>query len=407
MVHEPRSNHALAERATAVFTPNYRPAELVIDRGEGCHVFDVEGRRYLDLISGIAVSALGHGHPRLVEAIAQQAGRVMHTSNLYLNEASIRLAERLVSGSLDRVYFCNSGAEANESAIKLARRHAWSRGDQDRVGIVSFTGSFHGRTFAALTATAQPKYHEGFHPLPAGFSYLEYGDTAALEAGVTTGTAAVIVEPIQGEGGVRVPPPGFLAAVRARCDEVGALLIFDEVQTGIGRTGTLYAHQHDGVVPDIMSLAKGIGGGLPLGAILARHEVAAALVPGTHATTYGGNPVACAAGAVVLDALQAPGFLEQVRAVGAQLAEGLRATGAFAEVRGRGLLIGAELGPEQPFDATAVVAEARSRGVLCHIAGARVLRLAPPLILGPDEAAEGLAALTVAVQAVQARGATS
>jgi len=382
----------LVARAPEVFTPNYQPAPLVLDRGEGVHVFDLEGRRYLDMVSGIAVSALGHGHPRLVAAIAEQAAKILHTSNLYYNAPSIRLAERLTAACFaDRVFFSNSGAEANEAAIKLARKRAHDRGESERVEVLSFTGSFHGRTLGALSATAQPKYHEGFRPIVPGFVYAPLGDLAAVEALTGPRTAAIIVEPIQGEGGVCVPPAGFLAALRARCDEIGALLIFDEVQTGMGRTGAMFAHQHEGVSPDIMSVAKAIGGGLPLGAMLATAEVAASLSYGSHATTYGGNPVACAAGLVVLDVLEGPGFLDGVRARGEQLIGGLRAisdrTGIFSEVRGRGLLVGAELAADRAFGASNLVAACRERGVLVHVAGPRVLRIAPPLIV--DAAAVG------------------
>lgn len=394
---------SLVERAEHVFTPNYRPAPIVLDRGEGSRVYDTEGRAYLDLVSGIAVSALGHNHPRLVDAIRAQAGRILHTSNLYLNAPAIELAEQLVAGCFaERVYFCNSGAEANEAAIKLARRYHWDRGDRERTEIISFERSFHGRTYGALTATAQPKYHEGFGPMPGGFTYLPYGDPAALEAAASSKTAAIMLEPLQGEGGVRAPPAGYLAEVRRIADACGALVIFDEVQVGIGRTGRLFAHQHEGVEPDIMSLAKGIGGGLPLGAMVCRAQVGASLVPGTHATTYGGNPLACAAGAVVLDEVAKPAMLAHVEAVGAQLREGLARIGArfelFSEVRGRGLLIGAELREGAPFEAKAIVEAARAEGVLAHIAGPTVLRLAPPLILTEAEAAEGLAGIEAAIE---------
>lgn len=399
---------SLVDRAAAVFTPNYRPAPIVLDRGEGSWVFDTEGHKYLDLVSGIAVSALGHAHPKLVAAIQAQAAKLLHTSNLYLNAPAVELAERLVAGCFaERVYFCNSGAEANEAAIKLARRYHYDRGDTKRIEILTFEHSFHGRTYGALTATAQPKYHEGFGPMPGGFAYLPYGDVPALEAAVGDETAAVMLEPLQGEGGVRVPPPGYLAEVRRICDAKGALLIFDEVQVGIGRTGELFGHQVEGVEPDIMSLAKGIGGGLPLGAMVCRAEVGASLIPGTHATTYGGNPVACAAGAVVLDEVAKPERLAHVRDVGAALMAGLTRIGerfsVFSEVRGRGLLIGAELRPEVDFDAKAIVDAARAKGVLAHIAGPRVLRLAPPLILEPAEATTGLEAIEAALEDLTGR----
>jgi len=396
------SNQDWKERATEAFTPNYRPAPLLLEKGEGSYVFDVEGNKYLDMISGIAVSALGHNHPALVAAITAQAGKILHTSNLYLNQPSIELAEQMkTTGFFDSVYFCNSGAEANEAAIKLARKHAYDRGDKSRFEIVSFVGSFHGRTFGALTATAQPKYHEGFRPMPEGFSYLPFNDFEALKSGITEKTAGVIIEPIQGEGGVRMPDEGYLAAIRQRCDEVGAVLIFDEVQVGVGRTGFMYAHQCDGVEPDIMTLAKGIGGGLPLGAMVCTDAVAPALSYGSHATTYGGNPMACTAGSIVYDALSGQNLLENVRLRGEQLRSGLIQIGkkhkCFSDVRGRGLLLGAEIHAQLGFDAKAVVAACRRRGMLAHIAGLSVLRLAPPLILTADQAAECLSIIEAAI----------
>lgn len=396
-----------AERAKAVFTPNYQPAELVIAKGEGCYVWDLEGRRYLDLVAGIAVSALGHHHPKLTAAIHAQVEKVLHTSNLYLNQPAIELAERLVKHSFgQRVFFCNSGAEANEAAIKLARRYAYTKGQQDRVKIYSFDKSFHGRTMGALTATAQPKYHEGFRPLPEGFGYLTM-DLAAVEAAIDAQTAAVIIEPVQGEGGVRVPPPGFLQALRRICSDRGALLIFDEVQIGLGRSGAVFGHQLEGVTPDIMSLAKGLGGGLPIGAIVTTQDIAPALNVGSHGTTFGGNPVACAAGLAVFEVLESPGFLDRVRATGLAFEEGLRRIakthGGIAEVRGRGLLLGVALTPDAGFEAKDVVKTCRELGVLVHVAGPDVVRLLPPLILGPTELAEGLAALDQAFGRLRGR----
>lgn len=396
-----------AERAKQVFTPNYAPAELVIARGEGCYVWDLEGRRYLDLVAGIAVSALGHHHPKLVAAIQAQAERVLHTSNLYLNQPSIELAERLVGHSFgQRVFFCNSGAEANEAAIKLARRYAYTRGETERVKIYSFDKSFHGRTMGALTATAQPKYHEGFRPLPEGFGYLTM-DLAAVEAAIDHHTAAVIIEPVQGEGGVRVPPPGFLAALRKICTDKGALLIFDEVQIGLGRSGAMFGYQLEGVTPDIMSLAKGLGGGLPIGAIVTTDAIAPALNVGSHGTTFGGNPMACAAGLAVFEVLESPGFLERVRAIGLAFEAGLRAIaqthGGVSEVRGRGLLLGMALKKDAGFEAKDVVKACRDLGVLVHVAGPDVVRLLPPLILGPAELAEGLSAIDRAFAGLRGR----
>lgn len=398
-------NKPLIDRAEKVFFPNVRPAPIVVDRGEGRRVWDADGKSYLDLTSGIAVSALGHNHPALVEAIKAQADKVLHTSNLYWNQPSIELAEKLVEHSFaDMVYFCNSGAEANEASIKLARRYHHDQKDAGRFRIVSFEKSFHGRTYGALTATAQPKYHEGFGPMPEGFDYVPHFDLDALAKTVNENTAAVIVEPVQGEGGVNVPPPSFLATVRKICDDNGALLIFDEVQTGIGRTGHVFAYEHDGVVPDIMSLAKGIGGGLPLGAMVAKGSIGTSLAYGTHATTYGGNPVACAAGNAVMDVVASDGFLDHVRSVGETVQSGLRAiqerTGVFSEVRGRGLIWGANLS-DVSFDAKAVVHGCRDKGVLVHVAGLRVVRLVPPLTVTAEEIEEGLAVLEAVLTTLQ------
>jgi acetylornithine/N-succinyldiaminopimelate aminotransferase len=408
------SNEALVEQAKHLFMPNYKPAPFVIARGEGCWLFDVEGNKFLDLVGGIAVSVLGHAHPRLVEAITTQVSRVLHTSNLYLNRPAIELAKALVDawtksarsvGAGDpggvRVFFCNSGAEANEGQLKLARRYAWDRGEKSRTKIVAFDHSFHGRTYGALAATGQPKYHEGFGKMLEGFVHVPYGDVDALRRVVDKDTAAVLVEPLQGEGGVRVPPPGFIAACRELATKNGALLLFDEVQVGVGRTGKMFCFEQEGVVPDMLSLAKGIGGGLPLGAVLAKEDVAAHLAYGTHATTFGGNPVACAAGTVVFDVLSEPGFLDRVTAIGAYLTRGLRELGerhrAFQEVRGRGLLIGAQLRQGVGFDAKSVVDACRARDVLIHVAGTDVLRLAPALILTEAEAKLGLEAIDQAI----------
>ena len=405
------TNQSWLGRSQAVFMPNVAPAPLVVERGEGCYVWDVEGRRYLDAISGIAVSALGHGHPQLASALADQARRLLHTSNLYLNTPAIELAERIVEAcGADRVFFCNSGAEANEAAIKLARRYHFSVGDGGRYRILSFRGGFHGRTYGALAATAQPKYHEGFGPMPEGFDAVDYGDVAGLEAALSERTAAVLIEPVQGEGGVNPAPAGFLERCRELADKYGALVIMDEVQTGCGRTGRMFAHQHWGVEPDVLTMAKGIAGGLPLGAIAAQARVAAALVPGTHNTTYSGNPLACRAGLVVNDVLRSPGFLEGVEAVGTKLRRSLErwCPAVFREVRGLGLLVGAELAPDSGLEASQLVAACRDLGLLVHVAGPRVLRLAPPLVFGASECEEAIHIVSMAIdRCVEARGATS
>ncbi|MBI4815920.1 MAG: acetylornithine transaminase [Deltaproteobacteria bacterium] len=401
------TNAELHSEFLRVFTPNYRPAPIALDRGEGAYVYDVDGNRYLDMVAGIAVSSLGHAHPRLVKAIEAQARKLLHTSNLYLNEPAVRLGAKLTAlfeGS--RVFFSNSGAEANEAAIKLARRFHHDRGDRTRREIVTFEGSFHGRTYGALSATAQPKYHEGFEPMPGGFVYVPFGDLEKLDANVTASTAAIMIEPVQGEGGVRLPAPGFLAGCRALADRVGALLIFDEVQTGIGRTGQMFAHQLESVTPDILTLAKGLGGGLPIGAMLAKEHVAQSLAFGTHATTFGGNPVSASAGLVVLEELSAPAVMQRIASMGQMLMAGLRHIsrehGLFSDVRGRGLLIGAELDSSAKFGAKDIVDACRARGLLVHIAGPRVLRLAPPLIIEESHVTEALTALSLAVQGLTA-----
>jgi acetylornithine/N-succinyldiaminopimelate aminotransferase len=398
------TNRDWLERFQEAFLPNYRPAELVIVRGEGSYVFDVEGKRYLDMVAGIAVSALGHGHPRLVEALVAQAHRILHTSNLYMNQPSIELAERLCAASFgEAVFFCNSGAEANEAAIKLARRYAFDR-KEPRTQIVAFEQSFHGRTLGALAATGQPKYHEGFGPMPADFIHVPYGDLDRTAAVVGAQTAAVLVEPIQGEGGVRVPPSGFLAELRALTASRGALLIVDEIQVGVGRTGAMFCHQTEDVVPDVMTLAKGLGGGLPIGALVTTRAIGASLVYGTHGTTFGGNPMACAGGCVVMDALSDPALLSSVRSAAERLQRGLRSFAGrhpIAEVRGRGLLIGIELTGEAGFAAADVVRACRERGVLVHVAGPRVVRLAPPLTVGEAEIDEALHAVDQALAALR------
>lgn len=381
------SNIEIAERAQRVMMPNYQPAPVALVKGEGCYVVDQDGRRYLDMVAGIAVSVLGHGHPRIVEALKSQAEALLHTSNLFLNAPSVALAERLVELSFaDQVFFSNSGTESNEAAIKLARRYAYAKGEAERIEILSFKQGFHGRTLGALAATAQPKYHEGFGPMPAGFRYLEVGDEAGLKAAIGPQTAAIVVEVVQGEGGVRPVPEAFLKFCRAEADAAGALLMFDEVQTGIGRTGRLFAHEHSGVTPDIMTLAKGLGAGLPIGAVLARSEVAAAFTPGSHGNTFGGNPVAARLGLVVLDEVSKPERLAEVRRLGERLQSDLRAIsarfdGVFSEVRGLGLLVGAELRADVELDAPTLVTRLREQGVLAHVAGPRVLRLLPPLIV--------------------------
>lgn len=364
----------------------YRRAPLVLVRGEGCLVWDAEGRRYLDFVAGIAVNALGHAHPRLVEAICAQAARLMHCSNLYYNEPQARLAEELTRRSgLERAFFCNSGAEANEAALKLARRYAAQRWGPHRYQVVTALSSFHGRTYGALTATGQEKYHHGFEPLVPGFRYVPLNDLEALAAAVDERTCAVLLEPVQGEGGVRPCTVEYLQGAQELCRQRGALLILDEVQTGLGRTGRFWAYEHFGVRPDILTLAKALGGGFPIGAMLAREEVAAAFTPGSHASTFGGNPLACAAALAVLQVMDEEGLPSRAERLGRYLKEKLVELAtrlpAVREVRGLGLLVGVELSvPAAP-----VVETCRERGLLINAIGERVLRLAPPLVVSEAE----------------------
>jgi acetylornithine/N-succinyldiaminopimelate aminotransferase len=374
-------NEEIAARAAKVLFANYKQQPIALVRGEGCYVWDADGKRYLDDIAGIAVSALGHAHPRLVAALEAQAHRIWHTSNIVYSEPQVELAERLTRSSFaDRVFFCNSGAEANEAALKLSRRHHRDHG-RDRFEIVAFENSFHGRTLFTVTATGQPKYWKGFEPLVPGVFHAKYGDLASVEKLLSPRTAAILVEPVQGEGGVRPAPRGFLKGLRELADRNGCLLIFDEVQTGVGRTGTMWAYEQHGVTPDVMTLAKGLGGGIPIGACCAREELALALVPGTHASTFGGNPLAAACASVVLRELE-EGLLDRARIAGEYLAGRLhemarRHPGQVTDVRGAGLLMGVELAG----DAAPVIARCRDLGLLVNAAGERVVRMAPPLVI--------------------------
>ncbi len=373
--------------------PTYARVPVSLVRGEGARLWDTENREYLDFFSGLAVTNLGHAPAAVVRAINEQAARLLHVSNLHYCAPEARLAELLCTHSFaDRVFFGNSGAEANEAAIKLARRWGHLHGGQ-RTDIVSALGSFHGRTLATLTATGQEKVRVGFQPLPTGFRYVPYDDIAALEDALTDTTAALLLEPIQGEGGVVVPSPEYLTAARRLCDERGVLLIFDEVQVGMGRTGTLFAYEQSGVAPDIMTLAKALASGLPLGATLAREEVANCFGPGTHGSTFGGNVVAAAAAVATIETMVADGFFATVQSLATTLHEGLAAIATrsplVAGVRGRGLIAGLVLhGP----GATHVDA-CLTEGLLINCTAERVLRLLPPLIITNAELARGLAIL--------------
>lgn len=372
----------------------YARYPIALVRGEGCRVWDADGKAYLDFVAGIAVCALGHSHPRLVKAITAQAQRLLHVSNLYHIEPQARFAELLCRHSFaGRAFFCNSGAEANEAALKLARKYAKERFSSDRTEVITMRGSFHGRTLATMTATAQEKYHKGFEPLVPGFRYVPFNDLRAVELAVDARTAAILVEPIQGEGGVQVAADGYLSGLRKLCDERGLLLILDEVQTGLGRTGTLFAYQQAGVQPDILTLAKALAGGIPMGAMLAREEVMAAFSPGSHAATFGGNPFASAVALETLTTILEEDLPGRAARLGARILGRLRTLQARLPVikvlRGRGLLIGIEVAA----DTKAIVAKCMERGLLILTAGENVLRLVPPLILSEAEADEGLAIL--------------
>jgi acetylornithine/N-succinyldiaminopimelate aminotransferase len=369
--------------------PTYTRADLAFERGEGAWLISEDGRRYLDFGAGIATSSLGHGHPHLVAAIAEQAGRVMHVSNLYRVKQAERVAERLVAATFaDSVFFCNSGAEANEGMVKMVRRAMAATGRPERTRMICFDGAFHGRTLAMLSATNNPKYLDGFGPPVDGFDHVPFGNMNALRNAITPQTAGILVE-----------PTNFLRDLRAACDEWGLLLALDEVQCGMGRTGTLFAYQQSGIEPDVLSAAKGIAGGFPMGAILARESVAKYLTPGSHGTTFGGNPLACAAADAVLDVVLAPGFLDAVAHKGARLKDGLatlshQETDVFAGVRGQGLMLGLVCAMPN----TAVQAACVAEGLLTVAAGENVLRLVPPLVVTEADIDEGIVRLRRAAQ---------
>ena len=380
---------------TSPLMPTYARSELAFDRGEGAYLFDTAGRRYLDFATGVAVNALGHAHPYLVEVLREQAGKLWHTSNLYQIPDQERLARRLVAASFaDQAFFCNSGAEAIECALKISRRFHYGNGAPERFRVLTFEGAFHGRTLTTIAAGGQPKHLEGFGPGVDGFDQVEFGDLKAAGGVIGSETAAIMVEPIQGEGGICTPPPGFLKGLRALCDDNGLLLIFDEVQTGMGRTGRLFAHEWDGIEPDVMALAKGLGGGFPIGACLATNAAAEYMTPGTHGSTFGGNPLAMAVANGVLDVILGDEFLDQVRRVAGALNQRLNKLVAeyptvFAEVRGTGLLIG--LRCEVPN--AEVIEAARVHGLLLASAGGNVARILPPLIAGESEVEEAVTIL--------------
>ena len=383
--------------------PTYARSNLVFERGEGAWLVTADGRRVLDFGAGIAVNALGHAHPHLVEALTSQARKVWHISNLYQNPDGERLAKRLVDATFaDLVFFSNSGAEALEASIKMARKYHSTNGQPERFRIVTFEGAFHGRTLATIAAGGQKKYLEGFGPKVEGFDQVPFGDDEALKAAIGPETGAILIEPVQGEGGIRPVPTERLRALRALCDARGMLLIFDEVQTGVGRTGKLFAHEWSGIEPDIMAVAKGIGGGFPMGACLATAEAAKGMTAGTHGTTFGGNPLAMAVGNAVLDVVLEPGFLDGVQQMGLRLKQRLaelkdRHPAVIAEIRGEGLMVG--LKTHVPNTDLAKAAEAED--LLLIPAGDNVVRLLPPLVVTETDIAEAAERIDRACRALE------
>jgi len=388
-----------------VMVPNYAPADYIPVRGQGARVWDQQGREYVDLAGGIAVNSLGHAHPALVKALTEQAQKVWHVSNSLTNEPALRLARKLVDATFaDKVFFCNSGAEANEAAFKLARRWAIETGNPDKVEIISTTNSFHGRTFFTVTVGGQPKYSDGFGPRPTGITHIAYNDLDALRAAISDRTAAVVIEPVQGEGGVLPATEAYLRGVRELCDKHKALLVFDEVQTGVGRSGSLYAYMEYGVTPDILTSAKSLGGGFPIGAMLTTNEIAKHFAVGTHGSTYGGNPLACAVAEAVIDVVNTPAVLQGVKAkhdrIVARLNAIKAATGVFTEVRGMGLLLGAVLAEAYKGRAKDFMTAAAKEGVMVLQAGPDVVRFAPSLVIDDADIDEGLARFERAVKSV-------
>jgi acetylornithine/N-succinyldiaminopimelate aminotransferase len=382
------------EDANRYIAQTYARLPICLIRGEGSYVWDTKGHKYLDLVMGIGVNGLGHCHPRVVAAIREQAGKLWHISNLYHIEPQIQLAKGLCQISFaDRAFFCNSGGEANEACIKLARKYAKDSGHPDRYEIITMEGSFHGRTLATLTATAQTKYHKGFEPLPEGFKYVPFNDLKAVEAAVGSKTAAIMLEPIQALGGVNVPADDFLPGLRRLCDEKGLLLVLDEVFTGFGRTGTMFCHQRYGIEPDIMALAKALAGGLPVGAMLAKEKVARSFGPGTHAATFGGNPLVAAVGVEVLKVIREENLVARAEEMGnyflGRLKDLQKKYAFIKEVRGKGLLIGVEL----EFPGKEIDVRCQEKGLLINSLGDKVLRIIPALNVKREEIDQAVAVL--------------
>lgn len=385
-----------------VMVPNYAPAKFIPVKGQGSRIWDQEGREYVDFAGGIAVTCLGHCHPALVGALKDQADKLWHLSNVLTNEPALALAKVLVDNTFaDKVYFANSGAESNEAALKLARRYAKDKYGEQKDQIIAFKQGFHGRTFFTVTVGGQPAYSDGFGPKPAAIEHAEFNNIDSLKALISDKTCAVMVEPMQGEGGVLPATPEFLQAVRELCDAHNALLIFDEVQTGVGRTGKLYGYMQYDVVPDILTTAKALGGGFPIGAMLTTNEIAKHLVPGTHGSTYGGNPLACAVALAAVNTVNTPEVLDGVMAKAQLFRDGLAKINekhnVFADVRGQGLLIGAELKPEYSGKARDFMLAAADEGLMVLVAGANIVRFAPSLVIPDADIAAGLARFEQAV----------
>ncbi len=381
-------------RADQSVMKTYGRYPIVAERGEGCRLWDVDGKVYLDFLAGVAVNNLGHCHPKVVAALREQAGRLLHCSNFYHIPQQIELAEWLCNHSFaERVFFCNSGAEANEAAMKLARKHSLEKHGENRFEVITAVASFHGRTIAAISATGQDKVKAGFTPMLDGFKHVPFADIEAMRQAITPRTCAIMLEPIQGEGGVNVPPPGYLQAVRKLCDEFDLLLIFDEVQVGCGRTGTLWAYEQDGVTPDVMTLAKALAGGPPIGALLTTEKLAERLGPGTHGSTFGGNPLVCAAALATMQTINDEGVLENCLAMGEYLTgklEQLKDKYSFVKgIRGRGLILGMEL----EIEGGGLVVKAMERGLLMNCTVGNVLRFVPPLIIERVDIDEAMAIL--------------
>lgn len=392
-----------------VMVPNYNPQAIIPVRGKGSRVWDQQGKEFIDFAGGIAVNALGHCHPRLVAALKAQTDKLWHLSNVYTNEPALALAKKLTELTFaDKVFFANSGGEANEAAFKLARKYAYDHFGPEKNEIISFTQSFHGRTLFTVSVGGQQKYREGFEPVPGGITHCPYNDIAALEAAISDKTCAVVMEPIQGEGGIISGDPAFIKRARELCDQYNALLVFDEVQSGVGRTGELYAYMGYGVEPDILSTAKALGGGFPIGAMLTTNKVAPSLGFGTHGSTYGGNPLACAVGNEVIDIINDPQVLADVLRKRQLFEDGLTAINEkhsiFTEFRGKGLLVGAALKPEWHGKAAKFLAAAREHGTMILVAGPNVLRMAPSLVIPDEDIKAGLAGLEKAVAEVVAAG---